>query len=173
MKGSPLCLLYHVRLQNVFYIRKKIAPLYKNTLQLLSELEAIQLDPVSIVDKNHHLTASLRIPHYKPSQLELLLKEGHAFEYIAQAACLLPLTDYPLFADIRHHFSLRYKEELHRYKESTSTILSRLENEGPLASAAFTSLKKSERRLGHRFTNDKRNESCTAASFFIQVTFRL
>ncbi|WP_204465886.1 DNA glycosylase AlkZ-like family protein [Shouchella xiaoxiensis] len=72
----------------------------------------------------------------------MLLKEGHAFEYIAQAACLLPLTDYPLFADIRHHFSLRYKEELNRYKESTSTILSRLENEGPLASAAFTSLKK-------------------------------
>lgn len=125
-----------------FLYKFKVEPVYGNALQLLKSLEAIQLDPVSIVERNHHLTASLRLSNYESSQLESLLQNGQAVEYMAQAACLLPIDDYPLFADIRTSFALQLQQDLDRYKESTSTILSRLENEGPLASTAFTSVKK-------------------------------
>lgn len=108
-------------------------------VQLLQCLEAIQLDPVATVERNHHLVAGLRLPAFTPADLENTLKNGQAFEYFAQAACILPMKDYPLFADLRGQMRAGSQDELKRYESAASYILSKLADEGPLPSNAFAS----------------------------------
>jgi len=124
-----------------FLLRSIIYPKLKqnNVFELLQCLEAIQLDPVATVERNHHLVAGLRLPDFKPLDLENTLKNGQAFEYFAQAACILPMNDYPLFTDSRKQFEIEAQEDLKRYDSTVSYILSKLANEGPLPSNAFES----------------------------------
>ncbi|WP_180316731.1 DNA glycosylase AlkZ-like family protein [Shouchella shacheensis] len=109
---------------------------------LLQELEAVQLDPVASVERNHHLVMGARLPSYQPGMLEALLEDGDAFEYIAQAACLLPMRDYPLFELTRRRIAQHLAPELERYHQTKNAILSRLADEGPLPSQAFRSTSK-------------------------------
>lgn len=125
-----------------FLHQKLIKPKFNSAVELLKGLEAIQIDPVSIIERNHQLTASLRMPSYHSNSLEQVLSDGEAFEYYAQAACLLPITDYPLFADVRQQFTNKLSKELFHLSDVINVILSRLANEGPLPSSAFTSTKR-------------------------------
>ncbi len=124
-----------------FLLRRMIYPelQQQGVVQLLQCLEAIQLDPVATVERNHHLVAGLRLPAFTPADLENTLKNGQAFEYFAQAACILPMKDYPLFADLRGQMRAGSQDELKRYESAASYILSKLADEGPLPSNAFAS----------------------------------
>ncbi|WP_169871171.1 DNA glycosylase AlkZ-like family protein [Shouchella patagoniensis] len=125
-----------------FLHQKLIKPKFNSAIELLKGLEAIQIDPVAIIERNHQLTASLRMPSYSSDSLEQVLSDGEAFEYYAQAACLLPVTDYPLFADVRQQFTNKLSKELFHLSDVINVILSRLANEGPLPSSAFASTKR-------------------------------
>ncbi len=125
-----------------FLHQKLIKPKFNTSIELLTNLEAIQLDPVAIIERNHHLTASLRMPSYHNGSLEKVLTDGQAFEYYAQAACLLPINNYPLFADVRRQLTDKLSKELSNLSEVINIILSRLADEGPLPSSAFASTKK-------------------------------
>lgn len=151
-----------------FLLRRLIYPDLQqaNFCELLQCLEAIQLDPVNTVERNHHLVAALRLPSFSPLDLNNTLKNGQAFEYFAQAACILPMNDYPLFADIRTQMRLRVQVELNRYASATADILSKLANDGPLPSNAFASENKV--RAGWDTTEEKTKESSHVLALLFQ-----
>ncbi|MFP3340738.1 crosslink repair DNA glycosylase YcaQ family protein, partial [Micrococcus sp. SIMBA_131] len=64
---------------------------------MIKKLECVQLDPVSVVERNQHLVLAARIPGYDPKYLDNLLSDGKVFEYFANAACVIPMEDFPLF----------------------------------------------------------------------------
>ncbi|HEX6989898.1 MAG TPA: crosslink repair DNA glycosylase YcaQ family protein, partial [Bacillota bacterium] len=78
--------------------------------EALRRLEAVQVDPISVVERNHHLTLFNRVGSYRPEDLEGLFSQGRAFEYLANARCILPVesfTDFwPIMLQARANASL-------------------------------------------------------------------
>src|SRR5690606_14453410 len=46
----------------------------EGTLQAIQRLEAVQLDPVAVVDRNHHLVLRNRVGNYRPECLQALYR---------------------------------------------------------------------------------------------------
>lgn len=108
----------------------------------LRQLECVQLDPVAIIERNHHLVFFNRLETYSRTELERELWDGQGFEYFANAACLLPIEDYPIFKTKRRASAQTWAEERHLYKSTERKILQALADQGPLPSKAFRSDKK-------------------------------
>lgn len=80
-------------------------------LEVLRRLEAVQLDPVNVIAPNHHLVFANRVGGYKPEHLEALYPQKRVFEYWAQARCILPVEDWPLFGWRRERWKLEHTLE--------------------------------------------------------------
>ena len=106
-------------------------------LDLVQRLEAVQLDPVATVERNQHLVMGARLPAYRPADLEALLTSGQVFEYLANAMCVLPMEDYPLFEPVRRHYQAVLQPALDRLGPIVAHVLERLQREGPLPAKAF------------------------------------
>lgn len=66
---------------------------------LLERLGAVQLDTISVLARSHELVAYARLGAVGRERVERVYwGHGHAFEYWSHAACILPLSSYPLFA---------------------------------------------------------------------------
>lgn len=111
-------------------------------LQMLRRLECVQLDPVAAVERNQHLALAARMPGYKPELLEELLSQGRIFEYLANAACAIPIEDYPLFGPTRRLWRERLQGELEALGPVVAEVMARLEAEGPLPARAFTAARR-------------------------------
>ncbi|MCL4454618.1 MAG: winged helix DNA-binding domain-containing protein [Deinococcus sp.] len=105
------------------------------TLEALRRLEAVQMDPVNVLERNHHLVFMNRVGGYQASALEKLYQRKKAFEYFAQMRCLLPLDDYALFAPRRKHWA--WKPKNRQLSRAAEYIRERLKSEGALASRAL------------------------------------
>ncbi|HEX6923216.1 MAG TPA: crosslink repair DNA glycosylase YcaQ family protein [Bacillales bacterium] len=123
---------------------------FNTALQMVRKLECVQLDPVSVVERNQHLVLAARIPGYKPEHLDELLSEGKVFEYMANAACVIPVKDYPIFEPVRERLYAHVKDSLNNSSQAVQSVLDRLKAEGPLPSRAF----KSENRV-HGYWDNK------------------
>jgi uncharacterized protein len=108
-----------------------------DVLQLISHLECVQIDPVAAVARNQHLVLGARLPGYQPELLNQLLEQHQVFEYIANAACVLPMVDYPLIQGIRRRFEAALAAEISKYQEVAAEVLRRLSREGALPASAF------------------------------------
>ncbi|HEY8394092.1 MAG TPA: crosslink repair DNA glycosylase YcaQ family protein, partial [Thermaerobacter sp.] len=64
---------------------------------VLNRLGAVQLDPVNVVERNHHLVFFNRLRGYRPAWLEELYQRGQVFEAWCHARCVLPVAWYPAF----------------------------------------------------------------------------
>ena len=62
----------------------------------IRQLQAVQLDSISAVERAHRLTISSRIGTYPADTENSLLGAGRIFEYWAHEACLLAIEEYPL-----------------------------------------------------------------------------
>ncbi|WP_091836063.1 winged helix-turn-helix domain-containing protein [Marininema halotolerans] len=118
---------------------KETDPTPSDVLTLIQQLECVQLDAVSIVEKNQHLVLAARLPGYHPSLLNHLLSEGNVFEFWANAACVLPMEDYPLLKPIRQRRQELLQPQLDTYSSIVQEVLNMVEKEGPLPSRAFQS----------------------------------
>jgi len=105
--------------------------------QCLKHLGAVQIDPINVFERNHHHVLFSRVEGYRPAMLEqLLYSEKRAFEYFANALCVLPMEDYPFFA-------FRMKDKQAKYKLEPEVVpvaedvLNRLQAEGALGSRHF------------------------------------
>jgi uncharacterized protein YcaQ len=67
------------------------------TLTAIQRLGALQLDPVSVVERNHQLTLYARVKGYKPAWFDGLYAKGAVFEYLANARCALSIDALPDF----------------------------------------------------------------------------
>jgi uncharacterized protein YcaQ len=112
------------------------------TMGIIRSLECVQLDPVSAVERNQHLVLAARNPNYRPDQLNQLLTQGKVFEYIANAACVIPMEDYPIVEPIRERVRARVMNLLQEMDPVVQVVLTRLKEEGSLPSRAFRSTKR-------------------------------
>ena len=108
-------------------------------LRMIRRLECVQLDPVAAVERNQHLVLAARLPGYAPAVLERLLVQRRVFEYWANAACVLPMEDYPILEATRRRLRKEAVPHLAPLRQAVDHVVSRLEAEGPLPSRAFTS----------------------------------
>lgn len=108
-------------------------------LDMIKKLECVQIDPVSVVNKNQHLTLGARIPNYIPEHLNQLLPMGKVFEYKANEASVIPIEDYPTVKPIRARLRDGLNKHLEKLDPVVQHVLDRLEKEGPLPSRAFKS----------------------------------
>ncbi|MFB5676133.1 winged helix-turn-helix domain-containing protein [Paenibacillus terreus] len=114
-------------------------PSSHTVLHMIRSLVAVQLDPVSAVAPNQHLVLAARMAGYQPKMLEELLAEHKVFEYLANAACVIPMEDYPLYEPVRERRRNAVQDRLKDMEPVAQAVLARLQAEGPLPSRAFQS----------------------------------
>ncbi|MBP3964047.1 winged helix-turn-helix domain-containing protein [Paenibacillus lignilyticus] len=122
------------------------ATMPQRVLDVIRQLECIQIDPVAAVRPNQHLALSARIPGYEPDALNVLLSSNEVFEYMANAACIIPMSDYPFFEPTRQRLRENIQPHLDQIAPVVEQVLQRLEMEGPLSAKSFDS---SERVHGY------------------------
>lgn len=111
----------------------------ESALNIIRNLECVQLDPIAAVERNHHLVLQARHPNYRVEILEKLLSNRHLFEYVANAACIIPIEDFPKFKVIQDF----YIHSIHTSTQSLIPVMEKImeqmiESE-PLPSRAFKS----------------------------------
>lgn len=109
-------------------------------LRALEWLEAVQLDPIAVVERNHHLVLRNRVGGYRPEMLDGLFAAGQGFEYLANARCVLPMRDLPEFWPImlaartlpaREALAGVMRDVLYRLREAGPLRPRDLGNDGP------------------------------------------
>ncbi len=113
--------------------------LYQRVKAVIRQLECVQIDPVSAVRPNQHLTLAARIPGYEPRILNGMLRHNEVFEYLANAACVIPMEDYPMFEPVRQRLRERLQASIEAIRSVADGVIHKLENEGPLPAKAFQS----------------------------------
>jgi uncharacterized protein YcaQ len=101
-------------------------------LEAIRRLEAVQLDPVAVVERNHHLVLRNRVASYRSEQLEALYRRKLVFEYWAHGRCVLSFEDYPIFEPVRASFRARLRDLAPTTKAALRYVRERLRTEGPL-----------------------------------------
>ena len=111
---------------------------------LLRRVGAVQLDTISVLARSHELVAYARLGDVGRARVEgAYWGSGDTFEYWAHAACLLPLSTWPLFAFRRRHY--RRRERLWGEHEASSAdlVLKRIRADGPMTAGDLGGAKKS------------------------------
>ncbi|MNW36256.1 hypothetical protein D3C74_132650 [compost metagenome] len=126
----------------LLWTKDKDKPINVNGDQIISmikSLECVQIDSVTTVNRNHDLVLASRVKKYSSDCLPQLQEEGRLFEYVANAACLLPMDDYPIFESTRRQYREWHSADLSKNSDIVASILSRIEAEGELPASAFQS----------------------------------
>lgn len=76
----------------------------RNVVQMLRRVGAVQLDTISVLARSHELVAYARLGPVGRAAVEKAYWGGHAFEYWAHAASIIPIEDYPWFARRRRRY---------------------------------------------------------------------
>jgi uncharacterized protein YcaQ len=108
-------------------------------LDVIRQLECVQIDPVSAVRPNQHLTLAARIAGYEPGILNELLRKNEIFEYMANAACIIPMEHYPIFEPTRQRLKQQVQSHIDNIWPIAEQVLLKLESEGPLPAKSFES----------------------------------
>ncbi|KIL37350.1 hypothetical protein SD71_01340 [Cohnella kolymensis] len=113
--------------------------MHRHVMDMIRKLECVQIDPVNAVRPNQHLTLAARIPGYRAETLNELLRGNEIFEYLANAACIIPMQDYAIFEPTRRRFRQHVQSGIDELGEIVGQVLEKLASEGPLPSKAFES----------------------------------
>ncbi|TFE26256.1 winged helix-turn-helix domain-containing protein [Cohnella luojiensis] len=111
----------------------------QRVLDVIRQLECVQIDPVSAVRPNQHLALSARIAGYEPEILNDLLRQNEIFEYMANAACIIPMEDFPIFEPTRQRLKQHVQPHIDNIRPIVEQVLQKLESEGPLTAKSFES----------------------------------
>jgi uncharacterized protein YcaQ len=111
----------------------------------INAMGCVQMDPVSIVDRNQNLVLRNRVNDYSPRMLdELLYRDRRLFEYWRNQKSIIPIDDFPYaWYRMRNHgsFDSPYidttKENKERLNREIGHVLARIRKNGPLSSADF------------------------------------
>ncbi|WP_406279067.1 winged helix DNA-binding domain-containing protein [Streptomyces sp. NBC_00191] len=102
---------------------------------VLQQLGAVQLDTISVLARSHELVPYARLGAVGRGAVGAAYWQGtRAFEYWSHAACVLPMSTWPLYAFRRRAFVKRG----HRWhkmadsERSCTEVLARLRGEGPM-----------------------------------------
>jgi len=109
----------------------------KDLLKIIEKIGYVQIDTISIVERAHHHILWTRLPAYKKSMLDDLMKEKKIFEYWSHAAAFLPMKDYRFSLRRKENYKERYKAWAKKNKKIIDFARDRITNEGPLQSKDF------------------------------------
>jgi uncharacterized protein len=109
---------------------------------LLSSLRAVQLDTISVLARSHELIAYARLGPVGRPKVETAYWGGDAFEYWAHAACVMPISQWPLFAFRRRHYQRRAKHWGEHSGAVAKAVLKRVRAEGPMTATDLGGAKK-------------------------------
>nr|WP_240647683.1 crosslink repair DNA glycosylase YcaQ family protein [Paenibacillus nanensis] len=101
----------------------------ERVMEVIRQLECVQIDPVSAVRPNQHLVLAARLPGYQPGVMNELLRERKVFEYFANAACVIPMADYPIFEPTRAGMRERTAASIEALRPVVDQVLGKLRAE--------------------------------------------
>jgi uncharacterized protein YcaQ len=108
--------------------------------KLASRLHAFQIDSVNVLVRAHYVPAFARLGPYRMDALDsLAYRRRELFEYWGHAACLLPVSLYPL---VRHRMD-KHAEPTREYMRSTAgsymaSVYAEVAERGPLTAAQLS-----------------------------------
>jgi len=108
--------------------------------KLADRLYAFQIDSVNVLARAHYVPAFARLGPYPISALDsLAYSKRELFEYWGHAACLMPISLYPL---VRYRMQ-RHTERMHEYMRSErgaymAKVFAEVAERGPLAAAELS-----------------------------------
>ena len=109
---------------------------------LLASLRAVQLDTISVLARSHELVAYARLGAVGRPKVDTAYWGGDAFEYWAHAACIMPLSQWPLFAFRRRHFLRRAKHWGEHSAAAAKAVLNEVRAQGPMTATDLGGAKK-------------------------------
>ncbi|HEY0871075.1 MAG TPA: crosslink repair DNA glycosylase YcaQ family protein [Acidothermaceae bacterium] len=115
---------------------------------LLGSLRAVQLDTISVLARSHELVPYARLGAVGRPKIDAAYWGGDAFEYWAHAACVMPMSQWPLFAFRRRRFLGRSKEWGQHSGAPSKAVLARVRAEGPMTATDLGGAKKSAQWWG-------------------------
>ena len=115
------------------------------TLEAIKRLECVQMDPISVVQRNQHLVLHNRIVDYKPSYMDqLIYTDRLLFEYWCNEKSVIPIEDFPYFryrmqnpSKFHSPFYERLKTKRKKLKSAIAHVLSEIRKHGPLSAQEF------------------------------------
>ncbi|MBS1494253.1 MAG: YcaQ family DNA glycosylase [Bacteroidetes bacterium] len=109
----------------------------KDLHKIIEKIGYVQIDTISIVERAHHHILWTRLPVYKKTMLDELMKEKKVFEYWSHAAAFLPMKDYRYSLRRKENYKERYKAWSKKNKKIIDFARDRITAEGPLQSKDF------------------------------------
>lgn len=116
---------------------------------MVRTLEAVQLDPVLTVDRNHHLVLFNRLSGFQPQWLEEAVANQLLLDYICTNRCFVPMQEYPWFAPLMRARECRQSEQLGKLSETVAYVLRTLAEKGPQTSRQIEYEQARERVKGY------------------------
>jgi uncharacterized protein YcaQ len=109
----------------------------KDLHKVIEKIGYVQIDTISIVERAHNHILFTRMPGYKKSMIDELMKKKKIFEYWSHAAAFLPMKDYRFSLKRKADHIERYKIWAAANKKMIGLVRDRVTNEGPLQSKDF------------------------------------
>ena len=101
-------------------------------------LSCVQLDSISTVERSHRIALGSRVGAYPRDTVSKLLSTGRVFEYWAHEACLLPISDWPLFSAVMKTGGRRWYGPISEtHPHLADEILAEIRERGALGSRHF------------------------------------
>ncbi len=133
-------------------------------LAAIRRLEGVQIDPVALVERNHHLVLWNRVGGYDGGRLDALLASGHVFEHWANARCFLPMDDYPIFWWRMRDWAEEQEQWRRKLGDVPKRIVAEIRENGPRTSRSIES---DEKVLGYWDSDAPRTKATTLALEFL------
>lgn len=99
----------------------------------IARLQCVQIDPMALVERNHHLVLQARVGAFAPADLDGLFAAGAVFEYYANALCLLPIEGFPYLWPAMVQARWNQAAERRRHGALIAGILDHIRRHGPTA----------------------------------------
>lgn len=120
--------------------KRPAKPSVTHLSKLAGRIHAFQIDSVNVFVRAHYMPAFARLGPYSMEMLDsLAYRKRELFEYWGHAACLLPLSLYPLVRYRMHHHSARTQEYMRsqagRYM---AKVYAEVGEKGPLTASGLS-----------------------------------
>ncbi len=114
-------------------------------LEAVRGLGYVQVDPIRVVERNHHLVLESRVPGYRPELLDhLLYVERKLVEVMTTVRCIVPVESFPLFLSRFQALEDRYRPSLEALEPTMEAVLQAITERGPMSARCFDSCEKVE-----------------------------
>lgn len=107
------------------------------SLKAINNINYVQIDSISVVERAHHHIIWNRAENYSPEHINELLADRQIFEYWSHAAAYLPIADFRFSLPRKNAIAQGEQHWFKRDKKHMLHVLERIQAEGPLQAKDF------------------------------------